>query len=321
MAGKLFPILYIAPAGLSEAVLASGLLKKLCDEAPNPSFTIVANRTVAPLFAEMPRVAQMVVTERRGSRRRWFGLLGPLRARRWGLVIDVPAGVITGRLRPKGPLRRPAEEPTHKLIQAAGMLRLEDDPPPPYLFVSEATDAHAATLTRGRGPILAIAPGADWVGKAWPMERFAEVARRLLASGSPLSGGRLMLLGDRSEQHELEPLRSIPQKGRLIDLVGHADILTSYAALKRTHFFIGNDSPYAQLAAAAGAPTIALFGPSDDRIWRPWGDRVRVVRGARTLEEIRKVDPTLSAAVRHMVDLSADSVVNAAESLMEEMGG
>ena len=321
MAGKSFPILYIAPASVSEAVLASGLLKKLYDEAPNPSFTIIANRRVAPLFAEMPKVAQLVVTERRGSRRRWFGLLGPLRARRWALVIDVPAGVITGRLRPKGALRRSAEEPVHKLLEAARLLRLEEAPPPPFLFVSEATDAHAASLTRGRGPILALAPGADWLGKAWPMERFAETARRLLAPGSPLAGGRLMLLGDRTDQHEVEPLKSIPQRGRLVDLVGRADLLTSYAALKRTHFFIGNDGPYAQLAAAAGAPTVALFGPSDDRIWRPWGDRVRVVRGARTLDEIRKVDPTLSATVRHMVDLSADSVVAAAETMMEEMGG
>jgi hypothetical protein len=45
---------------------------------------------------------------------------------------------------------------------------------------------------------------------------------------------------------------------------------------------------------------------------------VRVVRGARTLEELRRVDSTLSAQVRHMIDLSADSVLSAAESLLEE---
>jgi len=57
MAGKSFPVLFIAPTSVSEAVLASGLLKKLHDEAPNPSFTIIANRAVAPLFAEMPALA------------------------------------------------------------------------------------------------------------------------------------------------------------------------------------------------------------------------------------------------------------------------
>ena len=86
MAAKTFPVLFIAPGDVSEAVLASGLLKKLHDEAPNPRFTIVANRKVAPLFADMPKVEQLVVSDRRHSGRRWFGLLRAVRGRgagRW----------------------------------------------------------------------------------------------------------------------------------------------------------------------------------------------------------------------------------------------
>ncbi|MGH6971187.1 MAG: glycosyltransferase family 9 protein, partial [Caulobacteraceae bacterium] len=133
MAAKTFPILFIAPHGVSEAVLSSGLLKKLHDEAPNPRFAIVASRQVAPLFADTPKLESLVATDRKASGRRWFGVLGPIRARRWALVVDLPAGVITGRLRPKGALRRGAEsEPAHKLIAAARLMRLEDDPPAPY---------------------------------------------------------------------------------------------------------------------------------------------------------------------------------------------
>lgn len=319
MAAKSFPVLFIAPSGVSEAVLSSGLLKKLHDEAPNPRFTIVANRKVAPLYADMPKVERLMVTERRTSGSRWFGILGPLRARRWALVVDLPAGVITGRLRPRGrALRRGDQEPAHKLIEAARLMRLEEDPPAPYLFVGEAAEARAAKLTAGAGPILAIAPAADWVGKAWPVERFAEVARRLTSRTGPLPNARLMVLGEPGDAHEVDPIRSLASRDRMIDLVGKADPLTVFAALRRARLFIGNDTGFAQLAAASGAPTLALFGPSDDRIWRPWGENVRVARGARTLEEIRKVDPTLSAKVRHMIDLSADSVLSAAEALLEE---
>jgi ADP-heptose:LPS heptosyltransferase len=322
MAAKSFPILFIAAKGLSEAVLGSGLLKKLHDEAPNPRFTIVASRKVAPIFAEMPKVEQLIETERKSSARRWLGLLGPVRARRWALVVDAPAGVVTGRLRPKGrALRRTGEEPAHKLIEAARLMRLEDEPPAPFLFTSEATERRAAALTQGRGPILAVAPGAEWIGKTWPGERYAEVARRLLAPAGPLAGGRLMILGvDAQDPHAADPVRSAASRDATIDLVGKVDALTAFAALKHARLFIGADTGVTQLAAAAGAPTLALFGPSDDRIWRPWGDAVQVVRGARTLEEIRKVDPTLSAAVCHMVDLSAESVFAAAETLLEETG-
>ncbi|HLY79333.1 MAG TPA: glycosyltransferase family 9 protein [Caulobacteraceae bacterium] len=319
MAAKSFPVLFVAPEGVSEAVLASGLLKKLHDEAPNPRFTIIANRSVAPLYADMPKVERIVVTERKASGRRWFGVLGPVRAQRWALVVDMPSGVITGRLRPKGKaLRRSHDEPAHKLFEAARLMRLEEDPPAPYLFVSDETEAKAARLTGGDAPILAIAPTAEWVGKAWPIERFAEVTRRLLGPGGAFSGGRLMVLGERGEAHEVEPVKSTAPRDLVIDFVGKGDLLTAFAALRRARLFIGNDNGFTQLAAAAGAPTLALFGPSDDRIWRPWGERVRVVRGARTLDELRRVDSTLSAQVRHMIDLSADSVLSAAESLLDE---
>lgn len=319
MVAKSFPVLFVAPEGVSEAVLASGLLKKLHDEAPNPRFTIIATRQVAPLYADMPKVERIVVTERKASGRRWFGIMGPMRAQRWALVVDMPSGVITGRLRPKGKaLRRSQDEPAHKLLEAARLMRLEEDPPPPYLFVSEETEAKAAKLVAGDAPILAIAPTAEWVGKAWPIERFAEVTRRLLAPGGPFAGGRLMLLGEKRDVHEVEAVKSTAPRDLVIDLVGKGDLLTAYAALRSVRLFIGNDNGFTQLAAAAGAPTLALFGPSDDRIWRPWGEKVRVVRGARTLEELRRVDSTLSAQVRHMIDLSPESVLNAAESLLEE---
>jgi ADP-heptose:LPS heptosyltransferase len=322
MAAKSFSVLFIAPSGVSEAVLASGILKKLHDEAPNPRFTIVANRKVAPLFADMPKVERVLVTERRGSARRWFGLLGPMRARRWSLVVDMPARVIAGRLRPRGrPLKHEGEAPAHKLIEAARLMRLEDDPPSPYLFVSAATDAKAAQLTAGDLPILAVAPCAEWIGKAWPIERFAETTRRLRAPGGGLAGARVMILGEKGDAHEVDPIRGVASRDLIIDLVGKADPLTAFAALKRARLFIGNDTGFAQLAAAAGVPSLALFGPSDDRIWRPWGEDVRVVRGARNLDEIRKVDPTLSAQVRHMIDLSPDSVLSAAEALLEETAG
>ena len=38
------------------------------------------------------------------------------------------------------------------------------------------------------GPVLAIGPAANWRGKQWRGERFAELARRLTAPGGPLAG-------------------------------------------------------------------------------------------------------------------------------------
>jgi ADP-heptose:LPS heptosyltransferase len=191
-------------------------------------------------------------------------------------------------------------------------------PPAPYLFTGPATEALADELTAGEGPILALAPAANWVGKTWPLERFAQTAIRLLSKGGKMAGGRLMVLGGPDDAKVIGGFRDVVPRDRLIDLVGKVDLLTSYAALKRARLFVGNDSGLMHLAAAAGAPTLGLFGPSDDRLYAPWGPRARVLRGPRSLDQIRHVDPQLQQAVCHMMDLTVEAVVAAAVQLHDE---
>jgi ADP-heptose:LPS heptosyltransferase len=133
-----------------------------------------------------------------------------------------------------------------------------------------------------------------------------------------MPGGRLMILGGPEDRWTCEVVsRSIPRE-RMIDLVGRVDLLTAYACLKRARLFIGNDSGLMHLAAAAGAPTLGLFGPSDDRLYGPWGPNARAVRGPREFEAFVKMDPTLSNQVCHMLDLPIEWVSRAARRLYTE---
>jgi len=59
-------------------------------------------------------------------------------------------------------------------------------------------------------------------------------------------------------------------------------------------------------------------GPSDERLYAPWGPRSRVVRGARDFEQIRAVDPGFGQALCHMMDLPVETVADAAEALLGE---
>jgi len=63
--------------------------------------------------------------------------------------------------------------------------------------------------------------------------------------------------------------------------------------LRSCRVFIGNDSGITHLAAYLGCPTIALFGPTDPRIWGPVGRRVTILRkqplSATSVNDIRKL--------------------------------
>ena len=319
MAAKSFPILFIAPSRIGDAVLASGLVKVLVDGVPNGRFTIVGGELSAPLFAQTPRLERLIVMRKQPLAGHWLSLWNEVRNTRWGLVVDLRGSALSGLLmRRRRAVYRASATIEHKVIEAARLLQLADTPPAPFLYTNEDIEARAAELTEGHGPILAMAPVANWVGKAWPPERFAAAARRLTAPEAALADGRLMVLGAWRDRDITDAVKAAVPSDRQIDLVGVDDLLVCYAALKRARLFIGNDSGIMHLAAAAGAATLGLFGPSDERLYGPWGPRARSVRGPRAFEEFRRIDPGLDQAMSHMTDLPVGEVVGAAEALAAE---
>jgi ADP-heptose:LPS heptosyltransferase len=323
MAPKPFPILFITGTRIGDAVLSTGLLKKLSEEIPNARFTVVAGAPAAPLFAEIPTLDRLIVMEKARSGGHWLKLWNQVRGKSWGLVVDLRGSAIANLVRTKRrAVRRKSAlaglEPEHKVIEAARLLKLQDEPPSPFIFTSAETEARADAMMGEARPILAVGPAANWMGKMWPVERFAHAAMQLLSEGGPLAGGRLAIFGGPDDTRLVEGLRNAVPRERRIDLTGNLDLVTAYACLKRCDLFIGNDSGLMHLAAAADIPTIGLFGPSDERLYGPWGSRTRAVRGPRTFEQFLQVDPKLSNTVTHMYDLPIALVVEAACELLAE---
>jgi ADP-heptose:LPS heptosyltransferase len=311
-----FPILYIAEADASDAILSSGVLAYLVEAMPAASFTIVGSPKSAPLFADTPRLDRLIMLER-DSRLDWLGLWNKVRETRWGLVVDMRGTTLSSKLkRQKRAVRGAWEAGVHAVEQAARVLQLEEIPAP-KLFVSEATQTKADSLIPPDAvPILAIGPGADWMGKIWPSERYAKVAVALVGDGGPLAGGRVIVVGDDNARDAAHTLRLSLPRNRVTELQGRLSRLETVAALGRAALYVGADTIWTDLAVASGAPVVAAFGPSDEVEHGPWGGVA--VRGPRSVEEYRKIDPNLNQAIQHMNDLPAERVLKAATKLLAQ---
>jgi ADP-heptose:LPS heptosyltransferase len=322
MAAKPFPILFVTSTRIGDAVLSSGLLRKLHDEIPHARFTIAAGPAAAPLFRDVPRLDALIPVEKRGGALHWLDLWGKVRRTRWGLVVDVRGSGLAGMLRAKvrAVYKRPPEggEVEHKVVEMARLLKVADDPPSPHIFVSDETQAEADRRLGEGGPILALAPGANWIGKRWPSERFSVLATRMLGRDGALSNGRLLLIGGPEDRRAAEAVRRELPRRRVIDVTGEVDLLTVQAMLRRVRLFIGNDSGLMHMAAAAGAPTIGLFGPSDERRYGPWGPNARALRGPRSFESYKAIDPQLNQSLSHMADLTVERVMGTARRLLAD---
>jgi heptosyltransferase III len=310
-----FPILYVAEADPTLAVLSSGVLFHLAQAVPNARITVVGSPASAPLFADLPGLERLLVLERE-RRLEWLRLWAQVRDRRWGLVVDMRGTTLSARLKRRRRAVRLAPEPGEHAVQtAARTLQLDETPRPRLAFGPETLAAADALIGPGEGPILAVAPGAEWIGKVWPAERFAKVASRLLEPGGPMDGGRLMIVGDDVDRDGLQAVRMASTARRTIAVLDRLTPLQTAAALSRADLYLGNDSLWTQLAVAAGTPTVALFGPSDDTFRGPWGEVT--VRGPRTIEEYRAIDPRLDQAIQHLMDLPADRVFKSAVKRLE----
>ncbi len=148
----------------------------------------------------------------------------------------------------------------------------------------------------------AIHPFSGSAKKNWPLERFREVAARLNAPvkwcvGPEEGGLRQQAAAGRSNTAaDIEGNVPVPLPGEILeDAVRIADLYELACWLAGARLYIGNDSGITHLAAAAGTPVIALFGPTDARIWAPRGEHVRVIARER-LDQITPGEVLRSAS-------------------------
>ena len=312
----LLTILYIAEADPTAAVLSSGVLAQMVKEAPRARITIVGSPETAPLFRDTPGLDRLLVLPGDGTAD-WVKLWDRLKGRRWSVVVDMRGSKLSSWLkRERRAVFTPSTEPIHAVEAAAHILKM-DEPVAPQLFFAEEVLAAADSLVGGgTGPILAVGPGVDWIGKRWPSERFTKVAASLLGEGGPMAGGRLMLVGSGEDRDAAHTIRFAVSRDRVIELQGKLDLLGTAAALRHARLFIGGDSIWTQLAVAAGVPAVGVYGPSDETLTRPWTGVA--VRGSRSLSEFRVIDPSLSQHIQHMMDVPVEPVIAAAHRLFRD---
>jgi heptosyltransferase-2/heptosyltransferase-3 len=117
---------------------------------------------------------------------------------------------------------------------------------------------------------VVIHPGTGAANKLWTISGWAETADRLTGEG-----WAVVLTGSPDERALAEAIVAA-SGSKPLNLVGRTANLRQLAwVLDRGQIVLGVDSGPLHIAAALGKPTLHLYGPSDERIWGPWGDPQR----------------------------------------------
>jgi lipopolysaccharide heptosyltransferase I len=165
----------------------------------------------------------------------------------------------------------------HVIVKNLSLLRVLGISDPLIRFPLAEVDSDALVQVRemlgGDGPFALINPGAAWPNKRWPPERFGEIAAFLQQVRRLPS---IVLWGPGEEGLAGAVVETSEGAARVAPPTSLSDLL---ALARAASLMVSGDTGPLHIAAAAGTPTVALFGPTDPHRNGPWApDDVSVSR-------------------------------------------
>ncbi len=265
-------ILVITATRLGDAVLSTGLIEHLRVQHPGARFTVACGPVAAGVFARLPGLERVIVVEKRRRDGHWLALWRDCVGTRWDLAVDLRGSAVLFALRAgRRVVMRGGRRPGHRLTHLAGTLGIAP-PPLPVVWTAPEDERRAAALWPEGARVVALGPTANWDGKIWPADRFAALFERLAAAQPGLRPAVFAGPGEAEAAMAAPVLAALPGA---LDLRGVLTLPEISACFRRVVLFVGNDSGLMHLAAAAGAPTLGLFGPSRVDEYGPAGLRAR----------------------------------------------
>lgn len=294
-------ILVVGPAWIGDMVMAQSLFITLKQRFPDSEIDVLAPAWSKPLLARMPEVHAAHIMPL-GHGEFGFGVrrrLGHLLRGRYDQAIILPrswksalvpffAG-IPKRTGYRGEWRyglindmRPLDKTKlTQTVQRFVTLGLERDTPLPAADVPKLqlrVDAQnqSALLNKlalnSDIPIVALMPGAEYgPTKRWPVERYGELAKQLLASGK-----QVWVFGSVREQSLGEEITRIAGK-RVVNLCGSTRLEDVVDLLALAETAVTNDSGLMHIAAAVGVKLVAIYGSSSPDYTPPLSDKAEIV--------------------------------------------
>lgn len=308
-------LLFITSSRIGDAILSTGALNHFIEKHPGLEVTIAAAPLTLPLFENVPGLSRLIPVVKKPFHRHWVDLWRHCRSESWDIVLDIRGSLVSYFLKASERYVWKSQKTNeHRAIQSGRLIGVFPAPPP-SLWLRE-THLQTARSLMGEVPVLALAPAANWIGKQWPPSAFAQLARQF----TQRYDAKVAVFAAPEERASIQlVLEAIPQDKRL-DLVGKLSLLEIAACLKQSHVFVGNDSGLMHMAAAVGAPTIGLFGPSNHQMYGPFCSTEpsihRVVRIPESIEELKKLpDFAFDAPRSFMGNLKPETVFQALEEM------
>ena len=261
-------ILFIGPTRIGDTILASSIINFLIDQNKKSKFTVVTSPFSKDLYEKMPNLEKIIVINKKKYGLHWLNIWLSSIFKKWDLVVDLRSSIIAYLLFTKSRKIFKGNDNFHKIIQFTNFLKTSKKISP--LIWSDSTDeAESKNKIKNEGPFIAVAPYSNWRQKDWSIEKYIE-----LFKNDFFKNYTLILTGISKDIPNIEKFNKLMNDPSLsiINLFDWGNLRNMIPIFKKCDFFIGSDSGLMHLAASTKCKTFALFGPTNEIVYGPWGD-------------------------------------------------
>ena len=273
-------VLVIALRRLGDVLLTTPLIRSVKRAFADASVDVLVFGGTDGILSGNPDVTSVIIIPARPSTGETLSLLRRI-ARRYDLALSTQSGDrptmlawIAGK-QSAGPIEadglaaqvkrlalgrsyvRSSEQ--HRVVEVLRLAELLGIPAVPEI-VCPSGNAQRSLLPTGPYAVVHAAPMFTY--KRWTADGWRELAAALRQRGL-----RIVITGARGDSDYLD---QIWHDADVVRLNGNLEWPELTAAIRDAQVYVGPDTAITHLAAATGVPTVALYGPTDPRLWGPW---------------------------------------------------
>lgn len=337
-------ILIIKWSAMGDVVMATALMEDVRQACPAAEIHLNTLPAFQGLFRHDPRFAQVFAIDVRAREHRLAHALAWLRRVRTGrydLIIDLQRtdhtrgllgllaltggapGVRVGNRGgwPYNRTPRVTDPGAHAFAMMRSVLEAAGIPPRtsrPVLYPGdehlERARALRADTGLAEGRFAVFLPGSQAAGwlKRWGVERYRELAARMLAAGLV---DRIAVIGGPDEVADCRDLcADLPA---LVNLNGRIGLLEIAPVCQAARCIVANDTGTAHMAAAADRPMLVICGATNPHRVKPIGERVRAIQADLPCKGCYAKDCLIPERLACMAALSPEFILGELQSMLD----
>lgn len=222
--------------------------------------------------------------------------------------------LITEPVPPKDRIHGAAEQ-SLRIVRAFGVPTTSSMP---KLWVSDETKAKITRMLNETGIVnhprwITVNPFSRWAYKEWGYDKWIAIINCLWDKLKTAT----VIVGAAGEREKAEYLiRS--SRGSVFNMAGRTTLAELAGLLSMSRLHLGVDSAAPHIAAAVGASTVTIYGPTDWRDWAPVGDKHTVIASRRACAPCYKKGCEGSGQSKCLDELAIDPVIDVLREALQK---